>query len=94
MVRKRSSKGMLASMLEVPNDKWVLNKKNLQSEDVEAVIKGSLNLKRHIENIQKFGLPLVVAINHFVADTEKEIQAVKDECKKLNIEYIIIIFSL
>ena len=65
-----------------------INKKDLQSENVNAVIKGSSNLKRHIENIKKFGLPVVVAINHFIADTEKEIQALKDECKKLNIEAI------
>ena len=65
-----------------------VNKKDLQSENVDAVIKGTSNLKRHIENVQKFGLPVVVAINHFVADTEKEIDAVKNECRKLNIEAI------
>ena len=65
-----------------------INKKDLQSENVDAVIKGTSNLKRHIENMQKFGLPVVVAINHFVADTEKEIDALKDECRKLNIEAI------
>ena len=65
-----------------------VNKKDLQTENVNAVIEGTSNLKRHIENIQKFGLPVVVAINHFVADTEKEIEALKEECKKLNIEAI------
>jgi len=65
-----------------------VNKKDLQTENVEAVIKGTSNLQRHIENIQKFGLPVVVAINHFVADTEKEIDALKKECVKLNIEAI------
>ena len=65
-----------------------VNKKDLQTENVNAVIEGTSNLKRHIENIQKFGLPVVVAINHFVADTEKEIEALKGECKKLNIEAI------
>ena len=65
-----------------------VNKKDLQTENVNAVIEGTSNLKRHIENIQKFMLPVVVAINHFVADTEKEIEALKEECKKLNIEAI------
>ena len=65
-----------------------VNKKDLQSENVDAVIKGTSNLKRHIENMHKFGLPVVVAINHFVADTVKEVNALKEECKKLNIEAI------
>jgi len=65
-----------------------VDKKDLQIENVEAVIKGTSNLKRHIENIQKFGLPVVVAVNHFVADTDKEIEALKKECEKINIEAI------
>ena len=65
-----------------------IDKKNLQKENVEAVIKGTSNLKCHIENIQKFGLPVVVAVNHFVADTDKEIEALKKECEKINIEAI------
>ena len=65
-----------------------VDKKDLETENVEAVIKGTSNLKRHIENIQKFGLPVVVAVNHFVADTDKEIEALKKECEKINIEAI------
>ena len=65
-----------------------VNKKDLQSENVDAVIKGTSNLKRHIENMHKFGLPVVVAINHFVADTDKEVEALKEECKKLHIDAI------
>ena len=65
-----------------------VDKKDLQKENVEAVIKGTLNLKCHIENIQKFGLPVVVAVNHFVADTDKEIEVLKKECEKINIEAI------
>ncbi|SVC00938.1 uncharacterized protein METZ01_LOCUS253792, partial [marine metagenome] len=65
-----------------------VNKKDLQTENIDAVIKGTSNLKRHIENIQKFGLPIVVAINQFVADTDKEIQTLKENCKKLNIDAI------
>ena len=65
-----------------------VDKKDLQTENIKAVVDGTSNLKRHVENIQKFGLPVVVAVNHFVADTDKEVEALKDECKKLNIDAI------
>ena len=65
-----------------------INIKDLQTENVDAVVKGTSNLKRHIENMQKFGLSVVVAVNHFIADTKKEIDALKNECRKLNIEAI------
>ena len=65
-----------------------VDKKDLQTENIKAVVDGASNLKRHIENIQKFGLPVVVAVNHFVADTDKEVEALKDECRKLNIDAI------
>ncbi|WP_172293180.1 formate--tetrahydrofolate ligase [Pseudoruegeria sp. HB172150] len=53
-------------------------KDNLAAENVEAVKKGCANLGRHVENVKSFGVPAVVAINHFVSDTEAEIQAVID----------------
>ena len=53
-------------------------KADLGAENVEAVQAGCPNLGRHIENVKSFGVPVVVAINHFVTDTEAEIQAVKD----------------
>ncbi|WP_323785628.1 formate--tetrahydrofolate ligase [Thalassovita sp.] len=53
-------------------------KADLGPEDVEAVQKGCPNLGRHIANVKSFGVPVVVAINHFVTDTDAEIQAVKD----------------
>ncbi|WP_370205457.1 formate--tetrahydrofolate ligase [Pararhodobacter marinus] len=53
-------------------------KADLGAESVEAVKKGCPNLGRHIENLKSFGVPVVVAINHVVTDTEAEIQAVKD----------------
>ncbi|MDX1781985.1 MAG: formate--tetrahydrofolate ligase [Thalassovita sp.] len=53
-------------------------KADLGAENVEAVQKGCPNLGRHIANVKSFGVPVVVAINHFVTDTEAEIQAVKD----------------
>jgi len=55
-----------------------LKKEELGREDVEAVRRGCANLGRHIENVKQFGVPAVVAINHFHTDTEAEIQAVKD----------------
>jgi formate--tetrahydrofolate ligase len=51
-------------------------KDNLKNEDVAAVAKGCDNLKRHIENVNKFGVPAVVAINRFITDTDAEIQEV------------------
>ncbi len=53
-------------------------KADLGTENVDAVKKGCANLGRHISNIKGFGVPAVVAINHFVSDTDAEIQAVKD----------------
>ncbi len=53
-------------------------KADLGAENVEAVKAGCPNLGRHIENVKSFGVPVVVAINHFVTDTDAEVQAVKD----------------
>lgn len=53
-------------------------KSDLAVENVAAVNSGCANLGRHIENMKSFGVPVVVAINHFVTDTEAEVQAVKD----------------
>ena len=51
---------------------------SLGSEDVAAVRRGVANLQRHVENLQKFGLPVVVAVNHFTSDTEAEFAAIRD----------------
>ncbi|EDQ04987.1 Formate--tetrahydrofolate ligase [Sulfitobacter indolifex] len=53
-------------------------KADLGAENVDAVQKGCANLGRHIENVKSFGVPVVVAINHFVTDTDAEVQTVKD----------------
>ena len=53
-------------------------KGDLGTENVEAVKSGCANLGRHIENLEKFGVPVVVAINHFAGDSDAEVQAVKD----------------
>ena len=63
-------------------------KAELGKEDVEAVKLGMSNLMRHISNMKKFGLPVVVAINHFVADTDNEIDTLQAECKKLDVDAI------
>jgi formate--tetrahydrofolate ligase len=64
-------------------------KADLGAENVEAVKKGCPNLGRHIENVKSFGVPVVVAINHFVNDTEAEIQAVKDYVKEHGAEAVV-----
>ncbi len=55
-----------------------VSKDNLNSENVEAVRKGCSNLARHIRNVKSFGVPTVVAINRFVADTDAEVAAVRE----------------
>ena len=64
-------------------------KADLGSENVEAVKAGCPNLGRHIENIGKFGLPVVVAINHFISDTDAEVEAVKDYVSGLGAEAVL-----
>ena len=54
-----------------------VSKADLATENVDAVTKGCSNLGRHLENMKKFGVPAVVAINHFVKDTEAELEAIK-----------------
>jgi formate--tetrahydrofolate ligase len=63
-----------------------VKKEDLKKENLAALASGMSNLQRHIENIKKFGLPAVVSINRFSADTEAEIALVKDACKKLGVE--------
>lgn len=60
-------------------------KNNLASQDIEAVKIGLENLEKHIENIKKYGLPLVVAINKFPTDTDLEIETVRELCIKHNV---------
>ena len=57
----------------------------LTEENVEAVRAGFANLKRHVENIRKFGIPAVVAINEFITDTEAEIAALKELCAEIEV---------
>ena len=61
-------------------------KDELKVENVEVLKKGLANLGRHIENMKKFGVPIAVAVNHFISDTEAEVQAVIDFCKTHGVE--------
>jgi len=63
-----------------------LAKDQLKKENVEALKKGLVNLERHINNVRKFGLPVAVAVNHFITDTDKEVKALIDYCKTLNVK--------
>src|ERR1041384_6704389 len=63
-----------------------VKKEDLKAENLKALEAGMANLQRHVENIQKFGLPAVVSINRFSADTDAEIALVKEKCKVLGVE--------
>ncbi|WP_439119783.1 formate--tetrahydrofolate ligase [Marivita sp.] len=64
-------------------------KADLGAENVEAVKKGCPNLGRHIENLKSFGVPVVVAINHFVTDTDAEVEAIKAYVKEHGAEAVL-----
>ena len=63
-----------------------ISKEDLKKENVNALKKGLINLERHINNIKKFNLPVVVAVNHFITDTDKEVNALIDFCKKFGVK--------
>ena len=63
-----------------------MDKKELKNENVEAVKRGLSNLKQHIANMQMYGVPVTVAINHFISDSEKELSAISDCCDSLNVK--------
>ena len=64
-----------------------VNKKNLAEPNVEAVERGLENLEKHIENVQGFGLPAIVALNDFPTDTDEEISAVEKVCAAKNVRF-------
>ena len=64
-------------------------KDDLNNENVAAVKAGCPNLGRHIENLRSFGVPVLVAINHFVKDTDAEVQAVQNYCSEMGAEAIV-----
>ncbi len=64
-----------------------MDKNALKAENLEALAKGIENLDKHIENIKKFGLPIVVALNAFESDTQDEMDFVKNHCEELDCEF-------
>jgi formate--tetrahydrofolate ligase len=66
-----------------------VKKEELKAENLDALKAGFANLQRHIENIHKFGLPVVVSINRFSQDTDAEIDLVKTQCAKLGVEALL-----
>jgi formate--tetrahydrofolate ligase len=63
-----------------------LSKEELKTENVAALKKGLANLGRHVENVKKFGVPIAIAVNHFISDTDAEIEAVRSFCKDHGVE--------
>jgi len=66
-----------------------VKKEDLKQENIEALAKGISNLKAHLDNLKQFGIPVVVAINDFYADTEKETQYILDFCKENGVKAIV-----
>jgi len=63
-----------------------IEKDDLKRENLDALKKGMPNLERHIQNIKKFGLKVIVAINHFITDTDKEVKIIQEQCNKLGVK--------
>lgn len=66
-----------------------VDKSMLTQENMQALEKGSANLAAHIDNLKKFGVPVVVAINHFYADTDREIEFVKSFCESRGADFAV-----
>ena len=66
-----------------------VEKANLSNENLDALAKGFVNLEKHIENIQKYGVPVVVTLNHFVADTDAEVAYVKERCEAMGATFAV-----
>jgi len=65
-----------------------VKKDQLGTPDVAAVQRGVLNLRRHVQNVQKFGVPCIVALNRFITDTDEEIAAVREACAADGVEVL------
>ena len=68
---------IVATVRSMKMNGGIVSKNDLSTENIQAVQQGCANLGRHIENVKSFGIPVVVAINHFVSDTNAEIEALK-----------------
>ncbi len=60
---------------------------NLEQENIDILRKGIINLKRHIENLRKFNIPIIVCLNRFESDTDEEIKLVETVCQDMNVEF-------
>ena len=63
-----------------------VTKDDLKTENVEALKKGLVNLQRHVENVKKFNLPVAVAVNHFIKDTDNEVKALIEFCDTIGVK--------
>ena len=63
-----------------------IKKEDTALENIDALEKGIVNLERHVDNLRKFGVPVIVAINHFATDTEAEVQLIKNKCIQWNVQ--------
>ena len=63
-----------------------VEKDDIKKENLNALKQGMPNLERHIQNIKKFGLEVIVAINHFITDTDKEIKIIEEQCSKFGVK--------
>jgi formate--tetrahydrofolate ligase len=63
-----------------------VRKEQLKEENLEALKKGFVNVEKHVENLRKFDVPVMVAINHFDTDSESEIEYVRSQCLRMNVE--------
>lgn len=63
--------------------------KELTTPDVEALKRGMVNLEKHIENMQKFGVPVLVTINKFASDTDEEVEVLRNLCSKKNVPFTV-----
>ena len=68
---------IVATVRSMKMNGGIVSKNDLSTENIQAVQQGCANLGRHIENVKSFGIPVVVAINHFVSDTKAEIEALR-----------------
>ncbi|MFO8109272.1 MAG: formate--tetrahydrofolate ligase [Thermoplasmata archaeon] len=64
--------------------------KDLKKEDLDAMKKGLVNLSKHLENVQMFGLPVIVAINRFPSDTDREISHLEELCDNIEVPYAVV----
>src|SRR5437764_6181488 len=84
----RPDAGVIVATIRAMKYHGGVAKADLGKENIEALKKGIANLARHVENVKSFGVPPVVAINRFVADTDNELAAVRQACAELGVEAI------